>query len=61
MTFRDEEISRQWQALQAAKDRRFMQALEIAMIVAWDDLPENERHRYLSFALSAIKEEEQVS
>lgn len=61
MTFRDEEISRQWQALQAAKDRRFQQALEIAMTAAWDDLPENERDRYLAFALTAVKESETVN
>lgn len=61
MTFRDQELERQWRALQAQKQQRFLRALEVAMQAAWDDLPENERDRYLTFALAAIKEGELVN
>jgi hypothetical protein len=61
MRFRDEDIDRQWAALQVAKQQRFLQVLQIAMTAAWDDLPDNERDRYLAFALTAVKETESVN
>lgn len=61
MTFRDQEIERQWAALQIAKTARFQKALEVAMQAAWDDLPDNERDRYITLAMTAIKEEESVN
>lgn len=61
MTFRDQELERQWRALQTQKQQRFLRALEVAIQAAWDDLPENERDRYLTFAMAAIKEGELVN
>lgn len=58
MRYRDDEVNRMWVALQAAKQRQLMQALQVAQEAAWGDLPQNEREKYLQFGLKAVKEEE---
>lgn len=61
MTFRDEEVNRMWVAIQEAKRRQLLKALEVAQEAAWGDLPRNEQERYLQFGLQAIKDEEAVN
>lgn len=47
-----------WMSLIAAKQSQFAKAREMAMRVAWDDLPRNEQQRYLTWALDGVKAEE---
>ena len=61
MTFRDEDVNRMWVALQAAKRRQLVEALQVAKDAAWGDLPKNEQERYLKFGLEAVKAEEAVN